>query len=120
MTSGQSLRGPDDEADFAAPYELMYRQGARMTPRMAYWLCRTCVYLADSWRDHRDDPSPFSTSFPHSHGRSRMASSSTASPTSAGSAAVSLTIALSSQRSAAESSSALASTHLACEQRVVE
>lgn len=58
MTPEPSLRGPDDEADFAALYELVYRHGARMTPRMAYWLCRTCVYLADTWRDNRDDPAP--------------------------------------------------------------
>jgi hypothetical protein len=29
-----------------------------MTPRMACWLWETCLYLADTWRENRDDPEP--------------------------------------------------------------
>ncbi len=29
-----------------------------MTPRMAYWLWNSSIYLADTWRCGRDDPGP--------------------------------------------------------------
>ena len=53
-----------DTADFGALYEEDFSKGARMTPRMAYWLCTTSVYLADTWRDNRDDPELLIDSLP--------------------------------------------------------
>ncbi len=46
----------EDEPDFEALYEPGLADGASMTPRMAYWLWRAAVYLADTWRESRDDP----------------------------------------------------------------
>lgn len=42
--------------DFAALYEPDVAKGAAMSSRMAYWLWTTCIYLADTWKDSRDDP----------------------------------------------------------------
>lgn len=50
--------------DFAALYEPGYSRGARMTPRMAYSLWHSSVYLADTWRDGRDDPELLVESLP--------------------------------------------------------
>lgn len=49
---------PDADPDFAALYETAVSKGGAMTPRMAYWLWNTGVFLADTWRDGRDDPGP--------------------------------------------------------------
>ncbi|MCA1706856.1 MAG: hypothetical protein LC808_27780 [Actinobacteria bacterium] len=58
MTPDTSKHGSDAGPDFAALYEADYELGAHMTPRMACWLWQTCLYLADTWRDNRDDPEP--------------------------------------------------------------
>jgi hypothetical protein len=56
MAPEASRPGTGDVPDFTAPYEADYQQGSHMTPRMAYWLWETCLYLADTWRENRDDP----------------------------------------------------------------
>lgn len=57
---------PDTEPvpDFGALYEPGYARGARMTPRIAYSGWHSCIYLADTWRDGRDDPEPLVESLP--------------------------------------------------------
>lgn len=54
----------EDVPDFESLYEDDFARGARMTPRMAYWLWHACIYLADTWRDGRDDPGPLLESLP--------------------------------------------------------
>lgn len=56
MTPDTPPHGAEVDPDFAALYEADHSRGARVTPRMAYWLWHACIYLADTWRDGRDDP----------------------------------------------------------------
>lgn len=56
MTVDLSRRDPDAVPEFAELYEPGVAKGAAMTPRMAYWLWNTCVFLADTWRGSRDEP----------------------------------------------------------------
>lgn len=58
MTPETSRPGTGDVPGFAALYEADYQQGSHMTPRMAWWLWQTCLYLADTWRENHDDPGP--------------------------------------------------------------
>jgi len=58
MTFDPGSTDHDPAPDFASLYEDDYALGARMTPRMAYWLWHACIYLADTWRDGSDDPGP--------------------------------------------------------------
>lgn len=64
MTPETSPHDPEPVPDFEALYEDDYVRGARMTPRMAYWLWHGCIYLADTWRDGREDPGPLLESLP--------------------------------------------------------
>lgn len=64
MAPDTSLADTEPMPDFAALYEPGYSRGARMTPRMAYSLWYSCAYLADTWRDGRDDPEPLVESLP--------------------------------------------------------
>src|SRR5437879_934871 len=50
--------------DFTTLYEPSYQQGSGITPRMAYWLWVSCIYLADSWHDALHDPEPLQEFFP--------------------------------------------------------
>lgn len=58
MTIDLSRRDPDAVPDFAELYEPGVAKGAAMTPRMAYWLWNTCIFLADTWRGSCEDPEP--------------------------------------------------------------
>jgi len=64
MAPETSRPGTGDVPDFEALYEADYQQGSHMTPRMACWLWETCLYLADTWRENRDDPEPLLESLP--------------------------------------------------------
>lgn len=54
----------EDVPDFAQLYGRRPGATAPMTPRMAYWLWRTALYLDDVWRDARDDPESLFESLP--------------------------------------------------------
>jgi hypothetical protein len=58
MTPDTSKPGYAHGPDFAALYEADYELGSHMTPRFGCWLWETCLYLAGTWRENRDDPEP--------------------------------------------------------------
>ena len=64
MTADDNMPQTEASPDFAALYEPSYSKGGAMTPRLAYWLWVSCTYLADAWRDSRDDPAPLLDYFP--------------------------------------------------------
>lgn len=71
MTPDASTHGIAEP--FMSPYEENHARGATMTPRVAYWLWDSCIYLADTWRDSRDRPELFHELLPpiarpHAHG----------------------------------------------------
>lgn len=56
---GSDLEMSEEEAttpDFAALYEPVGPEGWMVTPRMAYWLWSTALFLADTWRENANDP----------------------------------------------------------------
>lgn len=53
-----------DEPDFQALYEPSLGKRSWMSPRMAYCLWSTAVYLADTWRANSQDPGPLLDELP--------------------------------------------------------
>lgn len=56
MTADDRETDRDGEPKFADLYQPGPDNRFAMTPRMAYWLWSTSIFLSDTWRDARDDP----------------------------------------------------------------
>lgn len=64
MTTPDSSPAPSADPDFATLYKEREGESVTMTPRMAYWLWSSSVYLSDTWRCARGDPEPLLDDLP--------------------------------------------------------